>query len=153
MKSLQFSTTYTTLLLAVLFIGASCQLQPKKNVANANAMAIATDTAKYTAIEWLDSIKNLGVLTKGDKAEIRFRFRNSGNKPLFIISAQPGCGCTIADYPREAIAPGEEGTIIAGFNTENQYEGDFNKSILVTTNTLGKQSFDLIFTGQIKAKQ
>jgi len=130
----------------------ACKLQPKKNVDNTAAVAIATDTAQYSKIEWIDTVKNIGTLVKGEKASIKFRFKNVGTKPLFIISAQPGCGCTIADYPRNAIAVGEEAAITAGFDTEHQYEGPFKKSILVTTNTIGKQTYDLIFAGEIKAK-
>jgi hypothetical protein len=150
MKIFQLNAYF--LLLCFTIVSTACQLQPKKKTVDANNIAVATETAKYTQIQWIDSVKQLGTLTKGDKAEIRFQFTNTGNKPLYIISAQQGCGCTIADYPREAIAPGANGTIIAGFDTEHQMEGDFKKSILVTTNTIGKQSYDLIFTGEIKAK-
>jgi hypothetical protein len=109
----------------------------------------AGDTANYTTVRWIDSVENLGVLTKGENKEISFRFVNTGDKPLFIISANPGCGCTVADYPKEPIQPGEEGTIKAGYDTKNQHVGAFHKSISVVTNTLGNASHNLVFTGEI----
>ena len=113
-----------------------------------NAKA-AADSSNYTSIQWLDSIKEIGPLNMGVTAEIKFRFTNTGNKPLFIVDATPGCGCTVADYPKEAIAPGSEGVITASFDTKKGSVGEFRKNIHVTTNTIGNTSHSLFFAGSI----
>lgn len=133
----------------------ACQGKDLKNDVGTdqpNAAAIskaAIDTAKYTTIAWSDSIVELGTIKYGTIKEIKFGFTNSGTYPLFIIAADPSCGCTVADYPKEAIAPGESGTITAGYDTQNQHSGLFRKSIIVTTNTQGQVTNTLIFSGQI----
>ncbi len=127
---------------------ASCQTNDANR--QVSVTQAATDTANYTTIKWLDSSKNIGVLNFGEQAEIKFRFKNTGNKPLFIISAAPGCGCTVADYPKEAIAPGKEGEITAAFDSKKGSVGNFSKNITVTTNTKGSTSTILNFNGEIK---
>src|SRR5437870_9123303 len=100
----------------------ACQNQ---DVKKKNILAVAKDTTNYTTIKWIDSLKNIGTVEAGKKAEIKFRFKNTGAKPLFIISAEPGCGCTVADYPKEAIAPGGEGLITAAYDVHTGTEGEF----------------------------
>jgi hypothetical protein len=107
------------------------------------------DTANYTNIQWLDSIKDVGKLTMGEKVAIDFRFRNTGDKPLYVISAEPGCGCTVADYPKEAILPGKEGVVKAEFDTKKGAIGAVHKNIIVVTNTRYNVNHNLFFTGEI----
>lgn len=142
------------LIITTLIITAACNSVGEKNEATRaditeQASNPAADTASYTTIHWMDSVQNLGVLTKGENKEIQFRFKNNGDKPLFIISANPGCGCTVADYPKEPVLPGEEGIIKAGYDTKNQHVGAFHKSISVVTNTRGNVNHNLVFTGEI----
>jgi hypothetical protein len=111
---------------------------------------LAKDTATFTNIQWIDSLQDIGVVEAGKKTEIRFRFKNVGQKPLLIISAEPGCGCTIADYPKEPIAPAAEGIITAAYNVNAGTSGEFRKNIHVTTNTKGTQSHYIYFYGKIK---
>lgn len=132
---------------AALFL-LSCKNQNTNT--SADASHAATDTANYTTIEWKEINKNIGTVKFGDKAEIEFNFKNTGNKPLFIINAQPGCHCTIADYPKQAIAPGGEGSIKAEYDTKAGSTGEFIKGIVVTTNTKGSTYTNLIFKGEAK---
>ena len=115
----------------------------------AKALAVATDTANYTSIQWLDSLKNVGNVKFGETVSIPFKFKNTGGHPLFIISAEPGCGCTVTDFPKQAISPGDEGTITAAFDSNKGHEGEFRKNINVTTNTKGSTNQVLYFMGTI----
>lgn len=111
---------------------------------------VATDTGGYTKIAWIDSIKNIGTIAAGKKTTISFRFKNTGEKPLYIISARPGCGCTVADYPKEAITPHATAVITAEFNAPGNTSGDFRKNIVVTTNTKGSVNHFIFFYGKIQ---
>ncbi|MFI5205234.1 MAG: DUF1573 domain-containing protein [Flavobacteriales bacterium] len=102
-------------------------------LAPAPAKAVV-DESKLTSIQWLDSSKSMGTVTEGGILKINYRFRNSGSKPLVIEKVQPGCGCTVADYPKEPIAPGKEGEITAEFDTKGR-EGMQKKNITVFANT------------------
>ncbi len=123
---------------------SSCQGEDAKIAKAAN------DTANYTSIQWIDSVKNIGYVTAGAKTEIKFRFKNTGTKPLFIIAAHPGCGCTVADYPKEAIAPNARGVITADYAAQKGTQGEFRKNISVTANTKGTTYHNIFFYGEIK---
>lgn len=127
---------------------ASCKNQDNKK-AETNTKA-ASDTTKFTAIQWIDSVKDVGVIDPEKVAEITFKFKNIGENPLYIVSAQPGCGCTVADYPKEPIAPGEEGVLKANFDPKKGTGGSFRKSISVTTNTKPSENNYIFFYGNTR---
>lgn len=108
------------------------------------------DTANYTTIQWLDSLVDFGTITQGEKIPIKFRFKNTGNKPLFITNVRAGCGCTVPSYTKEAVAPGAEGEVMASFDTNRSLAGDTRKTVVVHTNTRNGSEHSLIFTGHVK---
>lgn len=108
----------------------------------------ALDSTKFTTIEWIDSAKNYGKINEGQKLDVSFRFRNTGDKPLVIRSVRPSCGCTAAEPPKEPIAPGAEGVIQASFNSEGR-EGINRKDIYVEANTKGTQNHVVHFDVEV----
>ncbi|GAA4755282.1 DUF1573 domain-containing protein [Flavisolibacter ginsenosidimutans] len=144
-----------------ILIGTSlfaCNVNDTK-VAGSNdghaATSAVKDSANFTSIQWLDSTtQSLGNLTEGQVAEISWRFKNTGNKPLVIEDVQPGCGCTVADKPTEPIAPGGEGVIKAKFNSDG-HPGHADKHISVLANLSNHNNggtTQLGFTADVKAK-
>jgi hypothetical protein len=134
---------------------ASCQGGASKD-AQANSSQAGTipepvDSSKFTTIEWIEQSKDYGKITEGQKLEVSFRFKNTGNKPLVIESVHPSCGCTVADPPKEPIAPGNEGEIKGSFDS-NGKEGEQHKTLVVTANTKGGQNHDLVFTVTVQKK-
>ncbi|HVU96710.1 MAG TPA: DUF1573 domain-containing protein [Puia sp.] len=109
------------------------------------------DTARFTTIQWLDSSRDYGKIPEGQKLDVSFRFRNTGPTPLVIGQVHPSCGCTVAQAPREPIAPGGEGQIKASFNSDGRV-GINHKSLLVTTNTKGTQNYSLQFVVEVLKK-
>jgi hypothetical protein len=106
---------------------------------------VMRDSARYTTIQWLDSSRDFGTIAEGQKVEVSFRFRNTGITPLVITQVRPSCGCTIAEQPKEPIAPGAEGHITATFNSAG-HPGVNTKSLFVTANTKGSQNYSLHFS-------
>ena len=122
------------------------------NGGNNDVKAAMTDTAHFTTIEWLDSLsRNYGTIAEGDKLNVAFRFRNTGNTPLVIGEVKPSCGCTIAEQPQKPIAPGEEGQIRATFNSQGR-SGMNHKTLFVNANTRGVQNYSLQFVVQVDKK-
>lgn len=66
------------------------------------------------------------------KAEVIFKFKNVGNKPLKLTKVKASCGCTTPTWTKEAVQPNGTGTIKAAYDAKNR-PGPFNKSITVTT--------------------
>lgn len=140
----------------VLFVLVACGSEDKTDTTAADTAIVAgahSSNSKFTTIQWLDSSQNLGKMAEGQKVNITFRFRNTGNSPLVIQSVTPGCGCTVADYPREPIAPGKEGEITGAFDSKGR-EGLQHKQISVVANTEGTPNHQVEFMVEVvKAKQ
>ncbi|MCY7293626.1 MAG: DUF1573 domain-containing protein [Ferruginibacter sp.] len=75
------------------------------------AQAKADDIAKIK-METID----LGKIPQGIPAVSTFIVTNIGKTDLIIESANPTCGCTVGDYTKSPIKPGQTGTITATFN-------------------------------------
>ena len=80
-----------------------------------------------------------------------FKFKNSGTDPLIITNAKGSCGCTVPEWPREPVAPGESGVIDVKFNSKGK-KGKQNKRVTLTTNMVPSQQV-LIVKGQVNIKE
>lgn len=134
---------------------ASGRMSTEDSLKNARMMAIANDSTQFTTIEWLDSTtQNIGKIQSGSVAEVTWRFKNTGDKPLIIVAVNPSCGCTVADRPKEPIAPGAEGVIKAKFDSKGRPEGAQEKTVSVQANTKNSNTgqntmHQLMFRGEI----
>ena len=63
-----------------------------------------------------------------------FSFTNVGEQPLVVNQAVASCGCTVPEYTKEPVKPGEKGEIKVTYNGEGKFPGHFKKSITVRTN-------------------
>lgn len=107
------------------------------------------DTANYTTIQWLDSTtQNLGKVKEGQVVEVRFRFKNIGDKNLIIENVSASCGCTVPETPDRPFAPGEEGVIKAKFDS-NRRLGVNDKNVFVKANTKTTQLHTLSFKVEV----
>jgi hypothetical protein len=86
------------------------------------------------AITFEDDKHNFGIIKEGDFAEYSFKFNNTGNDDLLIANAAASCGCTVPEYPKGIIKPGEEGFIKVKFDSKGKV-GMFEKTITITCNT------------------
>ena len=68
----------------------------------------------------------------GGNVECEFSVKNTGDTPLTILKATPSCGCTVAEFTQEPIAPGKSGKIKASFNPKGN-KNEFGKQITVFT--------------------
>lgn len=89
---------------------------------------------KITSVEFTEEAFDFGAITQGEKAEHTFKFKNTGDHDLVIVSAKGSCGCTIPKWPKEPIAPGEEGEMFVVFNSEGK-KGKQHKKVTVIANT------------------
>ena len=63
-----------------------------------------------------------------------FSFTNIGEQPLIVNQAVASCGCTVPEYTKTPIQPGETGEIKVTYNGSGKFPGHFKKSITVRTN-------------------
>jgi hypothetical protein len=111
----------------------------------------AQDAAKPVAgMNWKTTTIDLGKIEQGKPVTVEFEFTNPSMVPLIINSVHPNCGCTVADYPKEPVAPGKSGKIVVTYNAASS--GAFTKSTSVITNA-AEGNTALIIKGEVIAKQ
>lgn len=77
-------------------------------------------------------VHDYGKIKKGANGDCYFTITNTGSEPLIITKAEGSCGCTVPDWPREAIAPGKSEKMKVTYATDRV--GIFNKTVTITTN-------------------
>ncbi|MDO4496357.1 MAG: DUF1573 domain-containing protein [Bacteroidales bacterium] len=83
---------------------------------------------------------------KNGDATVEFPFTNSGDSPLLIVRAQSSCGCTVPEFPKKPIRPGESGVIKVTYHAKGR-PGPFQKSVYVYDNNNGKSM--LVINGNV----
>ncbi len=84
----------------------------------------AADVAKLST-ETFD----FGKIKQSVPATATFVVTNISKEPLIIEAANPTCGCTISDYTKSPIAPGQTGIIKATYNASSI--GGIHKTLTV----------------------
>jgi hypothetical protein len=84
-------------------------------------------------IKFDEETHDFGRITQGEKVAYAFKFKNTGGANLIISSAHGSCGCTVPEYPKKPILPGQEATINVVFSSEGK-SGIVEKSITIVTN-------------------
>ena len=91
--------------------------------------------ANESEIKFDKTSHDFGIFTESNsKVTCTFTFTNTGNKFLVIHQAIASCGCTVPEYPKEPIKPGESGKIVVTYNGEGRFPGHFRKSITIRSN-------------------
>lgn len=100
-----------------------------------------------TTIAFSETDHNFGDIKKGEKVEHIYEVTNTGKNPLIISNVKPGCGCTVPDYTKEPILPGQKGKITLHFDSTN-FDGSVYKSADVFLN-VEKVPVKLTFSANI----
>ncbi len=87
-----------------------------------------------TTVSFATETLELGDLEQGEKGNGVFTFTNTGNEPLIISNAKGSCGCTVPEWPKTPIAPGEKGEIAIEFNSKGK-KGKQTKTVTIQANT------------------
>lgn len=95
-------------------------------------MAIIAAGPQITFIEAEHEFGN--IKENNGKVSYDFRYTNTGDAPLVIISATASCGCTAPTFPKQPLAPGDTAVINVKFNPKGQ-RGEFIKSVIVKSNS------------------
>lgn len=112
---------------------------PKTSVDVANEELKAAQNAlvpkgKLTEITFNKTEHDFGSVKENAVLKYTFKFENTGKNDLLITKAQASCGCTVPEYSKEPIKPGESGVIKVSFNTAGK-KGEQTKTISVYANT------------------
>jgi len=75
---------------------------------------------------------DFGKIPQGKPVTYVFTFENVGTEPLIISEVKPSCGCSVAEFTKTPIKPGEKGTISVTFNAA--VKQPFTKNFTVRSN-------------------
>lgn len=120
-----------TLLLSSVAFGIQA-LEPQKSSVS---VSTTQDGEKAAEIKFDTLSYDFGTFAeKEGVVKCTFYFTNVGNAPLIIHQAIASCGCTVPNYPKDPIKPGERGTIDVSYNGAGKFPGKFKKNITVRSN-------------------
>lgn len=113
-------------ILAILLM-ASVQMS-----AQATPTEAAPNPASKAILTLESDVVDYGNIDQGAEPLRVAKFKNTGTEPLIISGAKGSCGCTVPNWPKEPIMPGESSTIEVRYDTKRV--GSINKTITVTSN-------------------
>ena len=140
---------------AILFLLLLCSFTACKSkngppLTEQQRQAAIKDSANFTSLQWVgDTTRDLGTIERGDVEKMRYRFKNTGTKPLIINTVIPGCGCTVPEIPQRPILPGSEEEIVVKFYTKDMAMASHIKFVTVIANTLPRTEHYLSFKAKI----
>jgi hypothetical protein len=128
------------LILAVLLFGVS-QLEAQVNTDSLPKARLLIKTDTY----------DFGYIETGEKTSHTFQFENVGNAPLIIDKVLTTCGCTVPEWTKEPISPGNSGQVKVVFDSTGKM-GRQNKIITIRSNNT-EGDVRLILSGMIIPKK
>lgn len=99
------------------------------------SMTEMVSNEEVASFEFDKEFHDFGDIAEGKTVNTTFDFTNTGDVPLVITSANGSCGCTVPDWPRTPIAPGETGQIKVSFNSTGR-SGKNDKTVTIEANTV-----------------
>jgi len=100
----------------------------------ASASGAAGDKGALPQFKFNEENHDFGKIAQGEKVSYAFKFKNTGASDLVISSAQGSCGCTVAHYPKEAIAANADAVIDVTFDSDGK-SGKVQKTVTLVANT------------------
>ena len=110
-------------------------IEPEMVSNPASAEPANADTSLLPKFDFESDNHEFGPITEGEIVSYNFKFKNSGKAPLIITQASASCGCTVPEYSKDPIAPGQEGFIKVTFNSEGKH-GMTSKTVTLLANTV-----------------
>ncbi len=112
-----------------------------------NAQEVQTESGAQIVFE--KEVHDYGTIEQNANGACEFVFTNTGNEPLMISNAKGSCGCTVPEWPKTPIAPGETGVIKVKYDTKRV--GPFGKSVTLTSNATNTPTKVIRIKGTVKA--
>lgn len=106
------------------------------------------DSVNVAKITFDEPVHHFGSVKEGDIVRVSFKFTNTGKVPLLIADARATCGCTVPEWPKNTIEPGESDEILVEFDTQGK-KYDQNRPVSIIANTLPRQT-DIFITGHVE---
>jgi len=123
-------------LLSLAFV--SCKDKASAKIDDANLETAKERDAQISlgtaVIEFDTKDYDFGTVVEGEVVTGVFKISNKGKTDLIITDASASCGCTVPEWPKDAIKPGDSAELKFSFDSKGR-TGKQSKSITLQTNT------------------
>ena len=114
------------------------KVNPEKSVADIIRSPVnadePVDTVNVAKMIFEEKRYNFGTINQGEVVKHIYKFTNTGKVPLIISDARSSCGCTVPDWPKDPIQPGESSQISVRFDSKGKKDYQ-SKPITILANT------------------
>lgn len=132
----RYILTFTT----IAFLASCTNNKQESNQQDSNQTAnIEASVEGAPSMKFVEETYDFGKIKDGEKVSYDFIFKNEGKTPLIIKDATATCGCTVPEWPKEPVAPGQSGKISVVFNSAGK-SGLQDKIVTITANTVPAQT-------------
>jgi hypothetical protein len=118
--------------LFLLFLLTICVVKSYAQTTN-----VPVESKFQAEVKFEEQQHDFGTVREGEVVSWEFKFTNTGDTLLIISRVVTPCGCTVAEWPKDPIKPGESGKIKVSFDSKGR-PGRFNKTITVLSNSKNK---------------
>jgi hypothetical protein len=108
-----------------------------------------SEQREKTKVKFKTMKHDFGKVKAGESREFDFEFTNTGKNELFVEFAKGSCGCTVPDWPKDGIPPGEKSKIHVKFDSTGK-SGKQEKTVTVIANTEPSTSTILTITADVE---
>lgn len=127
----------------------------QKNNSSVEADVVDTVSAEpkveLTTMEFDHTQFDFGEIEQGDTVVHTFSFTNTGNHDLVISNVRASCGCTVSNWTKQPVKPGQKGVVDVRFNSGGRKDLQ-NKVVTVKAN-IEQEVIKLRFTAFVVKKQ
>lgn len=99
-------------------------------------------------ITFKETLHDFGEIQFKGNGSYEFVFVNTGNEPLILTQPKSSCGCTVPEWPKQPILPGESNVIKVTYKNTNR-AGSFNKYVTIFSNALVNKEVKLRIKGTV----
>jgi hypothetical protein len=143
MKKLFFLSLFIILSVAVF---AQTKEKPAKAPKGKTKEIVMEDTLpKVPEINFTSLVHDYGTVLKNGDGVCYFEFKNTGKAELQLTNVSSSCGCSVPQWPKEPIPPGQSASIKVSYNTSRV--GAINKNVYVDWN--GGERITLSIKGSV----
>ena len=94
--------------------------------------AVALTAAAQPRFTSNTEMHNFGQIEWKHPVSVQYTITNTGDQPLVLTEVEPDCACSVAQWTKTPIAPGEKGMVNVTFDAEAL--GHFHKSVAIYSN-------------------
>lgn len=99
-------------------------------------------------ITFKETLHDFGNIEFKGNGSYEFVFVNTGNEPLILTQPKSSCGCTVPEWPKQPILPGESNVIKVTYKNTDR-SGSFNKYVTVFSNAVVNKEIKLRIKGTV----